>query len=745
MKSTNPARPVVSTREMLALTTLLAVGHAAAAEAPAKPEEKKDKKKDGESQTLSEIVIEAVRQSLYKPERLTSQKYTVPIRDVPQTVTVVPKEVIQEQGAQTLTDVLRNVPGISIQAGEGGGASSTAGDMFTMRGFNASNSIFVDGVRDDGLISRDTFNLEAVEAYLGPTGSDVGRGTASGYVNMATKTPKNENFYAGSVGYGSGNRTRTTIDLNQDLGFGPEGSWTQGTAFRLNGLYQEGGVPGRDIVERNSWAIAPSVAFGLGTDTRVFLSTQHVRQDNIPDYGLPSRMGYPLAGVSDEWFYGSVSDFEDISQDSYTARIEHDINENITITNQTRYSESDRLAVVSGLGYNVPTTTPATPIGSGNVTRSRQGNERHNKIFSNQTTVRATFNTGELKHSLVGALEYTWDEQYSPNVIGVGTNPTPLPPPWVPNPYIPIPMHVVNHPTFFSRGSTDTLGISLFDTIEIGKHWQVSAGVRTDTYKTRFTQVSANPTVHETADDTLFSGKIGLTYKPVEEGSIYLAYGTSQTPPGTANFTLSTSATNQNNPNLDPQESENIELGVKWDFFKSALTVTGAVFHTENTNVIYLSDPVNQTYSADGGQEVNGVTIGAAGKITENWGVFANLTLMDAQLDQKGNVNNGKDLTLTPELSGSLWTTYKLPYNFTVGGGMRYQESVFVNAGNTIKVPSYAVFDAMVQYDINEDINVRANVYNLLDREYRASINNNGQRYNAGAPLSFMLSTNFKF
>ncbi|BCU75810.1 TonB-dependent siderophore receptor [Luteolibacter sp. LG18] len=691
------------------------------------------------------MVVEAVRQSLYRPENVTSQKYTVPLRDVPQTVTVVPKKVIEDQGATSLTEVLRNVPGISIQAGEGGGASSTAGDMFTMRGFNASNSIFVDGVRDDGLGTRDTYNLEAVETFLGPTGSDVGRGTASGYVNMATKTPKLEDFYAGSVAYASGDRFRNTVDVNQSLAFGDEGSWTRGTAMRLNGLYQSGGVAGRDYVEKNSWALAPSFVLGLDTPTRVFLQYQHSEQDNLPDYGLPARNGYPIP-VPRDTYYGNVyADFDNVTQDAGTIRIEHDLNDHITIRNQTRYSEAERFAVVSGLGYNAGTNT---------VTRSRQGNDRENKIFSNQTSITAKFDTGPLKHSLVGGLEYTWDEQYSPTITGVGTNPTGLPYPWIPNPYQPIVgYNPQRHPTYHTIGSTDTVGTYLFDTIEFGEHWQLSGGGRFDSYKTRYTAVSAtsasNPDglVYQTSDDVLFSGKIALTYKPVKEGSIYLGYGTSQTPPGTANFTLSESGTNQNSPNLDPQESTNVELGAKWDFFKSALTVTGAVFHTENKNVIYAlpsSGPTTE-YSVDGGQEINGATFGVAGKITEEWQVLANATIMHGELDQKGAANNGKDLTLMPKISGSLWTTYKLPYNFTVGAGVRYQESVFVNAANTIKVPSYAVVDAMVQYDFTKDINVRANIYNLLDREYISSINNNGQRYNPGAPASFMISTNFKF
>ena len=149
--------------------------------------------------------------------RVESPKYAAPLSSTPQTIQVIPQSVMAEQGTFTLSDALRNVPGITMQAGEGGGASSTTGDMFNMRGFNAANSLFVDNVRDDGLISRDVYNLEQVEVYLGPTGTDVGRGNAAGYVNMSTKVPTPVAAYAGTVSAGSQETVRVTADLNQPL------------------------------------------------------------------------------------------------------------------------------------------------------------------------------------------------------------------------------------------------------------------------------------------------------------------------------------------------------------------------------------------------------------------------------------------------------------------------------------------------------------------------------------------------
>jgi catecholate siderophore receptor len=733
-------RTVASSREALALATLFSLAHSAtAAEAPAKKEDtaKKDKKKGEESDVMPEINVQAARETAYKTENLSSQKYAVPLRDVPQSVIAVPKKVIEEQGATTLTEVLRNVPGITMNAGENG-IGNVAGDTFFLRGFDGTNSIFLDGVRDDGLASRDTFNVEDVEVFLGPTGSDVGRGNASGYVNQSTKAPQLDNFYAGSTSYASGDRIRLTGDINQELPIdAAAGSFLDGSAIRVNGLYQYGGVPGRDMIERNTWAIAPSIAFGLGTPTRAILQYQHLEQDNIPDYGLPGFEGKKPSSVDRDWFYGdSKTDYEDIVQDTITARIEHDITDNITIRNQTRYNESTREAVG---------TRPAYVAASNTVTRTMVGGDRENQIFSNQTSLSAKFDTGFLKHSLIGGLEYTSEEQDTYTLVGLGTY-TAIPvgqdPHGTPSGYNP---H--RDPFAMNRGKTDTIGVYVFDTVEITPQWLVTGGIRMDSYETNYHTISAaNVRVNfDEASDEVYSGKFGVTYKPVEELSIYTGYGRTVTPPGTGAFTLNAGATNANNPANDPQESENFELGAKWDFNPN-VTLTAAAFYTENTNVIYNDDPSDPTsFAQDGGQQILGMNAGIAGKITNNWEVFANGTWLDATLDQPGALTDGRDLSRTPHYAFSLWTSYKLPKGFTIGGGYRWTDSVMTSTALTaFEIEGYGVFDAMIQYDINPNMNVRLNIYNLLDEDYEVSTGGSGgaARVNLGSPISFMLSTN---
>jgi catecholate siderophore receptor len=298
-------------------------------------------------QILEEVTVEGQK---YRNE-VSSPKYTAELVNLPQTVVVIPKTVFREQAAVTLSDVLRNTPAITLLAGEGGGASNTAGDSFFMRGFDATNSIFIDGVRDQGAYSRDVFNLDQVEVSKGPSGSYTGRGNASGSVNLVTKTPFEEPLRAVGLTYGSNDHMRSTLDFNQPL---PE-DFLGGSAVRLNAMWQDGGVAGRDEVERDAWGIAPSFALGLGTDTRLTLAAQILRQENTPDYGLPAAAlpglaptTPPVGHVDQNNFYGIAGvDFDDIDSDSYTARIEHDFAPGVTLRNLTRYSDNHRLAVVT--------------------------------------------------------------------------------------------------------------------------------------------------------------------------------------------------------------------------------------------------------------------------------------------------------------------------------------------------------------------------------------------------------------
>jgi catecholate siderophore receptor len=702
------------------------------------------------------LVAEAVEVSAVAAQpRPSSPKYAQPLIEVPQTIDVIPRDVMEAQNVTTLSDALRNVPGISIQAGEGGGASNTSGDMFNLRGFSANNSLFVDGVRDDGLMSRDVYNLEQVEVFMGPTGSDVGRGNAAGYVNMQTKVPHGESAYNVSYGYGSGDLNRTTVDLNQQLSFGSPDSWIGKSAVRLNALWEDGGSPGRDVVSRSNKSVAPSIALGLNTSTRVIGTAQITRQDNVPDYGIPGSawQEYKLAPttviadrpVDTNNFYGSVGyDFDDVEQESYTARVEHDVNSNLTLRNQTRYNQTHRTAVIS------TAQSPASFVPEAQtVTIARQGNERENEIFSNQTSLSARFVTARIQHAASAGLEIAREEQFAPTLTGLGTrNPVAISI-YDPNPHDPVTGYAPARSSAYNRGKTNTVALYAFDSVDLGARWQLSGGLRWEYYDAAFEIADAMGalTTALTTSDGLFSGKAGILYRLTGEANLYFSYGTAVTPPGTANFTLSAQPNNQNNPNVDPQESTNIEVGGKVGLYENRLSLSAAVFRTTNKNVIFTVDAaaIPPVFNQDDEQRVNGFSLGALGRITPRWQVLANLGYLDSRQVTQNPTNNGNRLTLTPEWSGSLWTTYEFPVRLTLGGGVRYMDDVFVNAPNTIRVPGYALVDVMAQYDVNAYLSIRLNVNNLTDRVYIKNVNNNGGRYNPGPPRAATITSSVRF
>lgn len=685
--------------------------------------------------------------------RVASVRYARPVSETPQTIQVIPRQVMEAQGVTTLSEALRNVPGISLQAGEGGGASSTTGDMFNLRGFSANNSLFVDGVRDDGLIARDVFNLEQVEVFLGPTGTDVGRGNAAGYVNMTTKTPAVQTRYAGMATLGTADQRRVSIDLNQATPIGEPGSWLAGTALRLNALKQDSGVPGRDEVRLRTQALAPSLALGLGTHTRIAAGGQFTEQDNVPDYGIPGGAWqesllapttvHAPQPVDQSNFYGTpAADYDRVAQDSTFARLEHDVRPTLQLKHQIRHNKAHRAALISTVqnpaAYNVAT---------GQVTVARQGNERENRITANQTSLSAVGRTGQASHALTGTLEFTRESQFAPTLAGFGTRSTADI--YHPDVNTPVTGVAVARTGAFSDGQADTVAVSVFDAIDIGPRLQVTGGLRVERYDATFLARDAAGVATTDVDvkDTLVSGKIGVLYKLTDQGNAYVSFGTTKTPPGTANFTLSAQANNQNNPNVDPQTSRNLEVGSKWNFYGSRLSLTGAAFRTKNENVIFTVDAtaVPPVFNQDDAQQVTGVSLGVAGRVVRAWDVTANVAYLDSENLSQVAANNGRRLTLAPVFSGSVWTTYTTPWRLTVGGGIRFIDDVYINAGNTIQAPGYTLVDAMATYDVSRQVSLRLNLYNLTDEAYVRNVNNNGGRYNPGYPRTATLTASFGF
>ncbi len=685
-------------------------------------------------------------------EKPSSDKYTAPLVETPQTIQVIPRTLLDEQGATTLTDALRNVPGITMQAGEGGGASNTSGDMFNMRGFSANNSLFVDNVRDDGMLARDVFNLEQIEVFSGPTGSDVGRTNAAGYINLATKVPQRAAARSGSLNYGSESQVRVTADLNQPLPMGQRGTFFGNAAIRINALWQDGGVAGRNEVRRESKSIAPSIAFGLSTPTRATLSAQIMRQDNLADYGLPAAASpvgplTPTSAVAatpvdQSTYYGSPDvDYDRGDQDSVLFRLEHDFGATASLRNQTRYNTTTRRALITSI-QNPAAYNPATNL----VTLSRQANERQNDIFSNQTSLTARPTTGRLRHDLSLGVEISSEEQFAPTLAGVGTrDPVDL---HAPDVFSAVTGVDVQPTGASSEGRTDTVALYAFDGLDLGSRTRVSGGIRVERYDTTSHSVTAAGVATDLdGKGTLVSGKAGVVFRLNSLGNVYASYGSSLTPPGSANFQLNAAPGNQNNPNVDPQKSINYEVGSKWDLAGSRLQLTGAYFWTENENVIFVVDAaaVPPVFNQDDEQRVKGLSLSLVGHITPQLDVNLAVQYLDSAVVSQNPAIDGNRLSLTPEFSGNVWATYLFPRGIRAGGGVRYTDPVYISTANTTIIPRYAIGDLLVEAPIGERTILRLNVYNVTDRIYIRNINNNAGRYNPGTPRSFLLSTAIRF
>jgi catecholate siderophore receptor len=728
---------------------------------------------------VSRVVIVGANTNDFKADRASSSKYTEKLVDTAQTIQVIKKELIEQQGGLTLTEALRNTPGVgAFFLGENG--STNTGDAIYMRGFDSSSSIFVDGVRDIGSISRDVFNLEQIDVLKGPAGTDTGRSSPTGSINLVSKRPGMADAAVVSVTGGSASQKRVTGDYNSVL------DAERGTALRLNAVVQDSGVPGRDEVENKRWAIAPSLAFGLNSATRVFINLLHVKQDNLPDGGVPtiglpgytapSTAAAPLSlsvrnalntapRVDPENFYGDASDYDRVKADMATVIVEHDFSPANKLTNTTRYGRTKQdylLSAFMSTGANLALPVVADRSTWTLARTTRTVKDQENKIMTNQTNLVTNLGSGWIRHTIVSGLEFTREEQE--NVSYVAASLGTLAPANLYNPSANALLTPVNpvRSGATNDASLETASIYAFDTIKFGEKWIVNGGVRLDHYRVQYdanalSTAAANPTlpvgtiVHSTLGlkDDLVNGKLSALYKPTPDSSVYALVASSKLPPG-SNFTLSTAASSAQSVNADPQETITKEVGAKIDLLKQRLALSIALYDTTVKNEVE-QDPVSLVYTQTGKKSVKGVEIGVTGEILRKWLVSAGYTRMNTKVEN-GRVISAigeNALTYTPKQAFTAWTSYTLPMGLTVGGGARFNDRLLRGTDGAVGTPAYVdsywVFDAMASYQFNKNLDLRLNVYNLGDKEYVASINKSGYRYTPGAPRWASLTANWRF
>ncbi len=663
---------------------------------------------------------------------MTSRKFTEPLRDIPQTITVVPASVIEAQGATTLRDVLRNVTGISIQAGEGG---VPAGDNLSIRGFSARTDFFIDGVRDVGGYTRDPFNVEQVEVVKGPSSSIAGRGSTGGVINLATKTPNLGTSRAASIGIGSSNHKRGTVDINQPL------VGLDGAAFRLNAMWTDGDTPGRDAVTNERWGVAPSVAFGIGTPLRIMADYTHLDQENVPDYGIPwvPAANVPLRAFADSAppvdfsnFYGLTSrDYEDTKTDVATGRVERDFNAAISLRSVVRFGRTLRDSLITAPRFenNTSTTIRRTDW------KSR---DQSDAMLASQTDVTSRFRTGAVGHALVTGLELSRETSENWNRIEEGG---------------PQPTTDVFNPDFNQRyesrlvrngavndATARSAAVFAFDTVQLGPKLEMTGGLRWDRFALDYRTVDA-ATLESTLErtDDMVSWRGGAVYKPRANGSVYAGVGTSLNP-STEGLSLSTSTVL-----LDPEQTRSVEVGTKWDLLGGRLGMNAAAFNTTKTNARTPGiNPGDPPTVLQGEHTVSGIEFGANGNLTDRWQMFGGYTFMDSEITRSNNAAEvGKEFGNTPNHSLSLWSSYRLPRNVELGGGIQYVGDRFNRNTGARTAPAYWVMDAMASYRISDQLTLRVNGLNLANERYIDRVG--GGHFIPGAGRSVMLTTDVGF
>jgi catecholate siderophore receptor len=721
-------------------------------------------------QVLPRVVVQGSAENDFKADKAASPKYTQPLVDTPQTVTVIKKELIEQQGAVTLTEALRNTPGVgAFFLGENG--STNTGDAINMRGFDTSSSIFVDGVRDVGSVSRDVFNIEQIDVLKGPAGTDTGRGAPTGSVNLVSKTANLEDAVTATVAAGSAGYKRATVDVNRAL------DADKGSAVRLNAMAQDGGVPGRDLVHNRRWAVAPSLSLGLNGPTRVYLNYLHVDQHNRPDGGVPT-VGLPgytspdparafigrAAMVEPSNFYGARSDFDDVRADMLTARVEQALGDGFKLFNTTRYGRTEQFYVLTSFiasSANFSTPNPADPSTWTVARSSRTVKDQRNSILTNQTALAMETKTGAVAHALVAGLELSREKQDNLSYANLGTMPAfGL---YRPNADDPVTNRTMTPNGVFNDGRTDTVSAYLFDTAKFGERWQLSGGVRVDRHDTDYSGAAlSTATSHPklpvgtlvrsdlNVADTLVNLKLAALYKPSATSSVYALAATSELPPGGSTMVLSANANNAANPIYDAQKTRNLEIGGKWDLLKQKLAFTAALYRTDVRNELE-QDPVDLQYYQTGKKRVEGVEIGVTGQVARGWLVSAGYTRMRTEVTagRSATAAGNSALAYTPKQAFTAWTAYTLPGGLKFGGGARFVDRLWRGTDGAIGTPAYAdsywVADAMASYPVTKNVDLQLNLYNLTDERYVAAINKSGYRYSPGAPRSATLSAVFRF
>jgi catecholate siderophore receptor len=673
------------------------------------------------------------------------------VRDVPQSVVIINKALMQSQGATSLTSAVRNVPGITIGAAEGG----QIGNNININGFSARTDLFVDGMRDRGQYFRDIFALDQIEVLFGPSSMLFGRGSTGGVINQVLKKPSLKAATEITASVTSNGLVRSTVDVNTPTG--------ENEAFRANAMIQKGKVSTRGQTDVFDFGFAPSYKFGINTPTEVTLYALVQHNWDQADYGLPPVNGWP-ANVNRNNAYGFSDDRTMQNILTLGATVEHKFDKDLSLRNQTQFNYVNtnvRETAPQSVGTLSPTgafiAAPAggfTNVSPNNLYVRQQSHDRN--IFDisvdNQTELTWKFDTGPVKHNLLTGFELGYESYYNQNYYRPGScNGVALQSPFVTNGYVGCtsllypgaggdpggPEMVGSLATAQARSVAGYFN----DTVTITPQIKLVGGVRYDVYWAQIGNTinqlnTAGNTTLAYADQTTYFASVrgGAIWQPTQEQTYYVSYSTSFNP----SLEQLVSTTGISQP-LPPESNESIEAGAKLGLFSDNLSLTGALFQITKQNA--RSQNNDGTFSATGTIRVKGVRTGVAGRITPEWQVFGGYTYLDAViLNGIGTGTTGNQPINTPRDSANLWSTYTIAGKYEIGGGATYIGQRYANNTDSTVVPGFVRFDATAAYR-QPKYDIRLNVFNLLNATYYDQIiASDGGRVVPGSGLTAMLT-----
>ncbi|HEX2190860.1 MAG TPA: TonB-dependent siderophore receptor [Longimicrobiaceae bacterium] len=647
---------------------------------------------------LTPITVVGRRSRGYAATRTsTATRTDTPLRDAPQSVSVVTRDVVADQAMQGMADVVRYVPGVTMGQGEG------HRDAPTIRGISSTADFFVDGMRDDVQYVRDLYNVERVEALKGPNAMVFGRGGGGGVLNRVTKEAQWVPTRELRVEGGSFDHRRASVDVGQGLG----------TAFaaRFNGMYENSGGF-RDGSDLTRWGVNPTAALALGGRTTVRAGYEYFSDDRTVDRGIPSFAGRPTDAPITTFFGNPDSSYATAQVSAAAATLEHEARGGFTLRNRTRWASYDKFYQNSFPGAVNAAGTQVNLVAYSNAT------DRTN-LF-NQTDLIVAARTGAVRHTLLGGVELGRQETenfrrtgyYNDAATSVAT---------------PLDRPTVATPITFRQSATDAdnrttatvAAAYLQDQVELSPRWQAIAGVRFDRFDVRYHN-NRNDQDLDRADD-LVSPRAGLVFKPVPAASLYGSYSVSFLPSSGDQFS-SLSATTET---LEPERFTNYEVGAKWDL-RPELALTAAVYRLDRTNTT-APDPADATRLVQtGSQRAEGIELGATGSLTSAWQIAGGATLQRAEITHTTtSAAAGAEVPLVPERTFSLWNRYQLLPALGVGLGVVHRSDMYAAIDNSVTLPGYTRADAAVFLRLGPLLSAQVNVENLFDERYYATSHGN--------------------